>query len=98
MNMTDVTSATTATSTASTTSVTSSYDGLASDKEAFLGILLTQLENQNPLDPVDTTEFTSQLVSYSQLEQLINMNAKLDTLLATQESATADTATDTPTA
>lgn len=57
-------------------------------KEQFLEILLVQLENQNPLDPVNPTEFTNQLALYSSLEQQINMNAKFDDLLeALQGSA-----------
>jgi len=69
-------------STAASTSTTTSSTSLSSDKEAFLQLLLTQLENQNPLDPVDTTEYTSQLVSYSQLEQQMNTNDKLDSLVS----------------
>lgn len=73
-------STTAAASTTATSASTASTNSLNNDKEAFLKILLTQLENQNPLEPVDTTEFTSQLTAYSQLEQLITMNEKLDTL------------------
>lgn len=72
------TAAATSTTTASTSTATT--NDISEDKEAFLKILLTQLENQNPLDPVDTTEFTNQLVAYSSLEQLMTMNEKLDTL------------------
>lgn len=43
----------------------------------FLNILLTQLETQNPLDPMDTDEYTAQLTRYSQLEQQIETNEKL---------------------
>lgn len=43
----------------------------------FLNILLTQLANQNPLDPMDTDDFTSQLTQYSQLEQQIETNEQL---------------------
>lgn len=84
--MTDVsTVASTTTATTASTS-TSSSTSLADDKEAFLQLLLTQLENQNPLDPVDPTEYTSQLVSYSQLEQMMNLNTKLDSLIALQSA------------
>lgn len=51
----------------------------ATDK--FLKILLTELQNQNPLDPVKPTEYTSQLAAYSSLEQQIKTNNKLDSLL-----------------
>jgi flagellar basal-body rod modification protein FlgD len=87
--MTDVSSATSAAATTATSMTTSSSNNIADDKEAFLKILLTQLENQNPLDPVDTTEFTNQLVAYSSLEQLMTMNEKLDNLIAAQSAASA---------
>ncbi|MGH1397643.1 MAG: flagellar hook assembly protein FlgD [Alphaproteobacteria bacterium] len=46
-------------------------------KTDFLLLLLTQLENQNPLDPMDTNEYTAQLTRYSILEQGIDTNANL---------------------
>ncbi|MBL4589275.1 MAG: hypothetical protein JKY11_04250, partial [Alphaproteobacteria bacterium] len=49
----------------------------------FLQILLTQLQNQNPLDPVDTSEYTAQLVQYSALEQQIDTNVRLGSILET---------------
>lgn len=52
-------------------------------QQQFLQILLTQLQNQNPLDPVDTTEYTNQLVQYSSLEQQIDTNLKLNNILDT---------------
>lgn len=63
------------TSTSSTT--TSSSSSLNDDKTAFLSLLTTQLQHQDPLSPVDTTEFTNQLISYSSLEQLMNMSSQL---------------------
>lgn len=50
--------------------------------DRFLKILLTQLQNQNPLDPQKPAEFSGQLAQYSQLEQQISSNDKLDKLLA----------------
>lgn len=50
-------------------------------QQQFLQILITQMQNQNPLDPVDTTEFTNQLVQYSSLEQQIDTNLKLSSIL-----------------
>lgn len=47
-------------------------------KTDFLLLLLTQLENQNPLDPMDTDEYTAQLTRYSILEQGIETNSKLE--------------------
>ncbi len=52
-------------------------------QQQFLQILLTQLQNQNPLDPVDTTEYTNQLVQYSSLEQQIDTNLRLTNILNT---------------
>ena len=47
-------------------------------KEDFLTLLVAQLQNQDPLDPEDTSEFTSQLTQYSSLEQLMNLNDSFD--------------------
>ena len=50
-------------------------------QQQFLQILITQLSNQNPLEPVDTTEFTNQLIQQSSLEQQIDTNLKLSNIL-----------------
>ncbi len=50
----------------------SAIDPLANE-QTFLKLLVSQLKNQNPLNPTDGTEFVSQLTSYSQLEQLIGI-------------------------
>ena len=47
----------------------------------FLILLTTQLQNQDPLDPMESNEFTNQLVQFSQVEQQILSNEKMDTLL-----------------
>ncbi|MCB1563114.1 MAG: flagellar hook capping family protein [Alphaproteobacteria bacterium] len=57
---------------------------LAADFSQFLTLLTTQLQNQDPLSPMDTTEFTNQLVAFSGVEQQINTNQKLDDLVALQ--------------
>lgn len=75
--MTAITSTTSAATTATTSSSTGS---LALGTTDFLKLLMTQLTNQNPLDPQDPTEFTSQLATYSGLEQQINMNTTLTTM------------------
>ena len=54
---------------------------LTTDKTQFLTLLTAQLKNQDPLSPMDSTEFTNQLVQYSAVEQQINMNANLATLI-----------------
>jgi flagellar basal-body rod modification protein FlgD len=68
------------TSAATTTATSSSSGTLALGTTDFLQLLMTQLTNQNPLDPTDPTEFTSQLATYSGLEQQINMNTTLSTM------------------
>lgn len=60
---------------------------LAEDFQQFLTLLTTQLQNQDPLSPMDSTEFTNQLVQFSQVEQQINANQKLDNLVALQLSS-----------
>jgi len=57
---------------------------LAEDFQQFLTLLTTQLQNQDPLSPMDSTEFTNQLVQFTQVEQQINTNQKLDDMVAMQ--------------
>ncbi len=64
----------------------SSSNKLSQDFDDFLNLLTTQLQNQDPLSPMDSTEFTNQLVSFSQVEQQINMNGKLEDMLSLQLS------------
>jgi flagellar basal-body rod modification protein FlgD len=84
-----VTPATNATSssTGSTSGVTGSGSTIAGNFNSFLQLLTTQLQNQNPLDPLDTNQFTQQLVQFSSVEQQINMNTSLSTLIALQQTA-----------
>ena len=56
-------------------------------KEDFLNLLITQLQNQDPLNPTDSTEFTAQLAQFSSLEQLSNVNENLEHLQNTQTAA-----------
>ncbi len=58
--------------------------GLAEDFAQFLNLLTIQLQNQDPLSPMDSTEFTNQLVAFTGVEQQINTNQKLDSLVALQ--------------
>lgn len=55
-------------------------------KSAFLKLLVTQLQYQDPLNPSDATEFTAQLAQFSSLEQMENVNSNLETLLLAQET------------
>ncbi len=58
----------------------------------FLQLLTTQLRNQNPLDPLDTNQFTQQLVQFAQVEQQIKSNDQLSSLVSLEKSAQATTA------
>lgn len=59
---------------------------LDEDLNRFLTLLVTQLQNQDPLDPLDANEFTSQLVQFASVEQQIFANANLEKLVALQET------------
>lgn len=60
-------------------------DGLGT--KDFLTLLMAQLENQNPLDPADTSNFTDQLAQFSQVEQLINVNDQLEDMATKLEES-----------
>jgi flagellar basal-body rod modification protein FlgD len=65
---------------AATASLTENFDN-------FLLMLTTQLQHQDPLSPTDATEFTNQLVQFSQLEQQISQTSKVEDLIALQKAA-----------
>ena len=55
-------------------------------------MLTTQLKNQNPMDPLDTNQFTSQLVQFAQVEQQMKQNDQLSQIIAIEKSAQATVA------
>ncbi len=57
------------------------------DKDAFLLLLITQLKNQNPLEPMDNKEFIAQLAQFSTLEQITNMTKSIQEFLTLQQGA-----------
>lgn len=67
----------------------SSKTQLFDDMEAFLYLLTQQLKYQDPLDPMDTSEYTNQLVQYAQVEQSIQSNTYLETIVAQNVNAVA---------
>lgn len=74
---------TTSTPTGSGTSMSK----LAENFDQFLTLLTTQLKNQDPLSPMDSAEFTNQLVQFAGVEQQINTNKNLESLLTMQKSS-----------
>jgi flagellar basal-body rod modification protein FlgD len=60
---------------------------IAGNFQTFLQLLTTQLKNQNPLDPLDTNQFTQQLVQFAQVEQQLKSNDQLATLVSLQRTA-----------
>ena len=60
---------------------------LAGNFQTFLTLLTTQLQNQNPLDPLDTNQFTQQLVQFASVEQQLKTNSQLTSLVSLQQTA-----------
>ncbi|MGJ5181235.1 flagellar hook assembly protein FlgD [Bradyrhizobium oligotrophicum] len=62
---------------------------IAGNFQTFLTLLTTQLQNQNPLDPLDTNQFTQQLVQFAGVEQQLKTNDQLASLLTMQQATQA---------
>jgi flagellar basal-body rod modification protein FlgD len=73
---------TASTSATSSTGAANSQKQLSTNFDTFLKLLTTQLQNQDPLSPMDSNQFTQQLVQFSQVEQQINSNQNLETLIS----------------
>lgn len=69
--------------TGSPTSTASLAKSTTVDYESFLRLLVTQMKNQDPTAPMDSTDYVAQLATFSQVEQTVQTNAKLDSLLQT---------------
>jgi flagellar basal-body rod modification protein FlgD len=76
-------------SSSSSSSSASSNPGteIAGNFQTFLSLLTTQLQNQNPLDPLDTNQFTQQLVEFAGVEQQLKTNDQLTSLVSLQQTA-----------
>ena len=69
----------------STTDSTAASNPLGNlDSTAFLQLLIAQLKNQDPTQPMDSTQFVSQLATFTQVEQSVTTNSKLDSMLTAQ--------------
>lgn len=78
------------TNTASATSGTAAGGtraSIAQNFDAFLGLLTTQLKNQSPMDPLDTNQFTQQLVQFAGVEQQLKTNESLSALVTSSRAS-----------
>jgi flagellar basal-body rod modification protein FlgD len=87
MSVSPVTSQTTAPSQAA-----AAQTQLSSNFSTFLTLLTTQLQNQDPLSPMDSNQFTQQLVEFSQVEQQINSNQNLESLISLSKNQSTQSA------
>jgi flagellar basal-body rod modification protein FlgD len=78
--------------TGSTMQASSDTASLANNFDTFLTLLTAQLQNQDPLAPMDSTQFTQQLVQFSQVEQQIRTNQQMETLVGQYQAASASAA------
>jgi flagellar basal-body rod modification protein FlgD len=93
MTITPVTATPPATPAATSTTANGTDPGGALDFtqnfDTFLTLLTTQLKNQDPLSPMDSSQFTQQLVAFSQVEQQIKTNSQLTTMIQGQSASEA---------
>ena len=75
------TNAITSTTSASSSSATATTSAPTLGYNQFLQLLIAQLKNQDPTAPTDSTQFVSQLATFSNVEQQVQANAKLDKIL-----------------
>jgi len=78
---------TAASTTADLSKSESSKQKLAEDLNQFMNLLVTQLQHQDPLDPMDPNEFTTQLVQFASVEQQIQGNSNLEQMLKLQQTS-----------
>ena len=68
--------------TGASTASTQGATGAAVDYQAFLKLLVAEMKNQDPTEPMDSTQYVAQLASFSQVEQSVQINKKLDQILS----------------
>lgn len=87
----NVTSATDSTSkSSSSTGSTTSTSSNSVDYNTFLQLLVAEMKNQDPTNPMDTSQYMSQFAQLSTIEQAMQTNTKLDALLSSQSLSQAD--------
>ncbi len=74
-------------STSNNSAMTNSRQTIADNFDTFLQLLTTQLKNQNPLDPLDTNQFTQQLVQFTGVEQQLKTNDFLEAMMLSTQTA-----------
>ncbi|MCA0405833.1 MAG: flagellar hook assembly protein FlgD [Proteobacteria bacterium] len=85
--MATVNSATNSAANSTVSSASNSRATMANNFDQFLSLLTTQLKNQSPLDPLDTNQFTQQLVQFASVEQQIKTNDSLSALVLANKTA-----------
>lgn len=87
------------TASASSASSSSQSAGIATapTEEMFLNLLVAQIQNQDPLNPTDSTQFVSQLAQFSELEQVIGIRSDIQSYMSSQAGSTANSGQATPT-
>lgn len=88
----NVTTPATNTSSTSQTAGALGANSIAGNFTEFLQLLTTQLQNQDPTSPLDPNQFTSELVQFASVEQQINTNTSLNTLISLQQTQEATSA------
>jgi flagellar basal-body rod modification protein FlgD len=83
----NVTSAVNSTVSSTASAVGVDKNTIAGNFQTFLQLLTTQLKNQNPLEPLDTNQFTQQLVQFAQVEQQLKSNDQLAKLVSLEQTA-----------
>jgi len=84
----NVTSATDSTNKSTSTTTTTSSTGV--DYNTFLQLLIAEMKNQDPTNPMDTSQYMSQFAQLSSVEQAMQTNNKLDALLSSQSLSQAN--------
>lgn len=90
--MTTAIDTTTPTTTATDSKAGEARNKLSGDFDTFLNLLVTQLKNQDPLEPLDTHEFTAQLVQFASVEQAIATNENLEKMMEADRNSAISTA------